>query len=307
MIKNEFIIKTNNLSFSIGDSKILKNVSLSVPKGSIYGFLGPNGAGKTTLIRILLNLYKVEQGKVFLFGEDVTLNRVNVLQRVGRFVEHPSLYGHLTGTENIIIAQKFYGVPRCRVEEVIDIVGMRNDCNRLVKTYSLGMKQRIAIALALVHNPELLILDEPTNGLDPSGIKEIRELLIKLNKEQGKTIFISSHLLSEIEKMCNQVGLIHHGEVLFLGEIDKLGASQSYGFEIRVSDVKLAQTILLKQGIKTTHNYNSTLSFVLESEKQTASINRFLVENGVDVYSVNSSQHNLEDVFMSLTNDKQTN
>lgn len=301
----KFIIETRDLSFSIGETDILKNISLSVPEGSIYGFLGPNGAGKTTLIRILLNLYNVGKEKAFLFGEDVSCNRVSILQRVGRFVEHPSLYRHLTGKENLIIAQKYYGVPRKNVDDVIEMVGMSHSCNRLVKTYSLGMKQRIAIAQALVHNPELLILDEPTNGLDPIGIREIRELLVKLNREHGKTIFISSHLLSEIEKMCDNVGVIHHGKVIYQGTLDHLEAGRSLQIDLTVSDVSLARTIMLQQGIKTTYNHNSTLSFTAESEKQTAAVNRILIENGVDVYTMANSRNNLEEVFMSLTTEKQ--
>ena len=297
------IIETKNLSFSIGETQILKDVNLSVPQGSIYGFLGPNGAGKTTLIRILLNLFNAGSNKVFLFGEDVTQNRINALRRIGRFVEQPSLYAHLTGAENLAIAQKYYGVASSRVNETLKVVGMLEHADRKVKTYSLGMRQRIAIAQALVHDPQLLILDEPTNGLDPSGIKEIRELLISLNKEHGKTIFISSHMLSEIEKMCTHVGVIHHGSVLYQGVIDDLPTTNKNQLDIKVHDVNRAQAILKRQGVIAMHNHNSTLTMPVESELQIAAINRFLVEDGIDIFSLTLHQHNLEEVFISLTND----
>jgi len=301
-MENNSIIETRDLSFAIGSTKILKNVSLRVPKGSLFGFLGPNGAGKTTLIRVLLNLYKTKHNSVFLFGEDVTKNRLSVLKRLGRFVEQPTLYGHLTGEENLRIAQSYYGTTKSSIDEVLETVGMTYARNRLVKKYSLGMKQRIAIAQALIHNPELLILDEPTNGLDPNGIKEIRELLIKLNTEKGITIFVSSHMLAEIERMCSHVGLIHNGELVFQGTLNQLTLANSKRLELKVGDVTRAKQLLQTQGITAIHNNNSTLELDIENEKQTASINRYLVEQGIDVYKLNYHEHNLEDVFMALTN-----
>ncbi len=295
------IILTENLTFRIGKTTILNDVNITVPEGIIYGFLGPNGAGKSTLIRILLNLYNNTEGRVMLFGKDVRKERVAILKRVGRFVEHPSLYGHLTGKENVIIAQRYYGVPEENTDEALETVGMREDCHRLVKTYSLGMKQRIAIAQALVHKPELLILDEPTNGLDPSGIREIRDLMIRLNREEGKTVFISSHLLSEIEKLCDHVGVIHHGKILYQGALESLSSHQSQTTEICVNDVSLAQSVLLKQGIKSEHHNNSSISLITNSTWQTASVNRLLVENGIDVYRISQNSHSLEEVFMELT------
>jgi len=299
------IIETRNLSFAIGKTQILSDVSLSVPQGSIYGFLGPNGAGKTTLIRILLNLFSAGNDKVFLFGKDVTRNRVEVLKKIGRFVEQPSLYGHLTGAENLAITQTYYGVESSKVEEALALVGMTEFANRKVKAYSLGMRQRIAIAQALIHDPELLILDEPTNGLDPNGIKEIRELLVSLNKDHGKTIFVSSHLLSEIEKMCTHVGVIHHGRVLYQGVIDKLPKNADNQLEIKVRDPERALKLLTAQGMEALHNYNSTLTLHVDSEQQIAAINRHLVEQGIDVFSLTLHQNNLEDIFISLTSDNQ--
>jgi len=297
------IIETRDLSFSIGETQILKNVSLMVPQGSIYGFLGPNGAGKTTLIRILLNLYNGGGNKVFLFGKDVTQNRVSVLGRVGRFVEQPSLYSHLSGADNLNIAREYYGVPSSRVDIALHLVGMSDFRNRKVKAYSLGMRQRIAIGQALIHDPELLILDEPTNGLDPSGIKEIRELLVSLNKTHGKTIFISSHNLSEIEKMCSHVGVIHHGKILYQGPKDALPTTSGAHLEVKVGDTAGAMAILKRHGMNASHTNNSILSVDIENENQISAVNRILVENGADVYSLGVLHGNLEETFISLTND----
>jgi len=304
-MENNAIIETRNLSFSIGKTQILKDVSLTVPQGSFYGFLGPNGAGKTTLIRVLLNLFNAGSNKVFLFGEDVTQNRVKTLRRLGRFVEQPSLYGHLTGAENLAIAQRYYGVASSRVDEVLNLVGMTEYRNRKVKAYSLGMRQRIAIGQALIHDPELLILDEPTNGLDPNGIREIRELLVSLNKDYGKTIFISSHMLSEIEKMCTHVGVIHHGRVLYQGVIENLPVMAESQLEIKVQDIQRALTVLKRQGMEGNYSHNSTITLPVENEQQIASVNRFLVEDGIAVFGLTIHQNNLEDIFISLTNDNQ--
>ncbi|HNX67539.1 MAG TPA: ABC transporter ATP-binding protein [Bacteroidales bacterium] len=299
------VIETRNLSFAIGKTQILKDVSLSVPQGSVYGFLGPNGAGKTTLIRILLNLFSAGTDRVFLFGSDVTRNRVEVLSRVGRFVEQPSLYDHLTGAQNLKISQTYYGVSPSRVGEALDTVGMTEYANRKVKAYSLGMRQRIAIAQALIHDPELLILDEPTNGLDPSGIREIRELLVSLNREHGKTIFVSSHNLSEIEKMCTHVGVIHHGQILYQGSMERIPSANGNTLEIKVKDPVTVIKLLKEQGLEATHNHNSTITLTVSGEKQIAAINRYLVEKGTDVFSLTTHQNNLEDIFIALTNDNQ--
>ncbi|RYF94725.1 MAG: ATP-binding cassette domain-containing protein, partial [Chitinophagaceae bacterium] len=203
---NPHIIETNNLDFSFGaGQKILQDLSLAVPQGSIYGFLGPNGAGKTTTIRLLLGLLKVQSGTIRLFGKDFGKNRLEVLRRIGSLIEQPSLYMHLTGKENLEVFRLSYQCNKKRIGEVLELVGLQKAAHKKAKAYSLGMKQRLAIAISLLHEPELLILDEPTNGLDPTGIIETRELIRKLNKESGKTIIVSSHMLAEVEKMATHV------------------------------------------------------------------------------------------------------
>lgn len=300
-MENQSFIETKDLSFGIGGMQILRDVSLNVPRGSLFGFLGPNGAGKTTFIRVLLNLFPAEHNTVFLFGEDVTKSRLGVLKRLGRFVEQPSLYPNLSGEENLRIAQLYYGVPKSAIDEVLETVGMAYAKKRLVRTYSLGMKQRIALGQALIHKPELLILDEPTNGLDPGGIREIRELLINLNSERGTTIFVSSHLLTEVEKMCTHVGLINRGQLVAQGTLGQIMGANTRKLELKVSHVDRAKQLLHSQGFKTVFKNNSTLELEVENENQSASINRFLLEQGVDVYKLVYKEHNLEDVFLSLT------
>ncbi|MFN6086771.1 MAG: ABC transporter ATP-binding protein, partial [Fluviicola sp.] len=190
-------------------NKILHDLSISVPKGSIYGFLGPNGAGKTTTLRLVLGLLKRQNGSIKVFEKEMSSNRINNLKNIGSLIEMPSLYGHLNARENLEIYRKLYNLSKERVQEVLEIVDLAKTGKKKVKGFSLGMKQRLSIAIALLHSPELLILDEPTNGLDPNGIIEMRNLLKKLNEENGTTILISSHLLPEIEKIASHVGIIH--------------------------------------------------------------------------------------------------
>ena len=209
---NENIITTSALDFSFSSGrKVLNDINLAVPKGSIYGFLGPNGAGKTTTLRLILGLIKSSGDKVKIFGQDLNKERIFILHRIGSLIEQPSLYLHLTARENLEVFRLSYGSDEKRIKEVLEIVGLSDTADKKARAFSLGMKQRLAIAIALLHDPELLILDEPSNGLDPNGIIEMRKLIIKLNQEFGKTILISSHLLTEMEKMATHLGIIHQG------------------------------------------------------------------------------------------------
>ena len=219
---SEFIIETKNLTKKFGAKIVVNDVELKVKKGEIYGFLGPNGAGKTTTIRMLLGLAQPTKGSIHIFGKDVKKEKLTILKKVGSLVEYPSYYGHLTAYENLEAVRILLDVPKSRIDEVLSIVRLTNDAKRPVKGFSLGMKQRLGIASALLGNPELLILDEPTNGLDPSGIIEIRELIKCMPKEHGITIVLSSHLLSEIDQMATQVGIISKGQMIFQDSISKL-------------------------------------------------------------------------------------
>ncbi|MEJ7780010.1 MAG: ATP-binding cassette domain-containing protein [Daejeonella sp.] len=209
-LSSNLIIETNKLSFKFKDEFILNNLNLKIEKGSIYGFLGPNGAGKTTTIRLLLGLLPSKNNTIKLFTEDLSsMNSTKVFSKIGSLIEHPSLYEHLSAWDNLEITRRLRNIDKQRMNEVLEMVNLTNASKKLVKNYSLGMKQRLGLALALISKPELLILDEPINGLDPAGIIEIRELLLSLNKEQGITIFLSSHLLPEIEKLVTHLGILN--------------------------------------------------------------------------------------------------
>jgi ABC-type multidrug transport system ATPase subunit len=218
-MNNEMIIRTDKLCFSFGKEKALTDVSLNVEKGAIYGFLGPNGAGKTTTIRLLLGLLEGQRQQPLVFGEMIRENRMHILSRIGSLIEQPSVYEHLSGFENLMITARYRLLGKQRVYEVLEMVKLTTQAKKKVGAYSLGMKQRLGLAMALMGKPDLLILDEPVNGLDPMGIVETRELLMHLNQAYGTTVFLSSHLLSEIEKMVSHVGIINHGNMVFQGTI----------------------------------------------------------------------------------------
>jgi ABC-type multidrug transport system ATPase subunit len=217
------IIETKNLTFWYSpQKKALDQLSLQVPEGAIYGFLGPNGAGKSTTMRLLTGIIPVDQEQIYLFGKPLNAQLPDVFNRVGSLVEQPTLYLHLSGIDNLRYMAKMYGLTEQGIHAALERVGLAKDGRTKAKRYSLGMKQRLAIAMALLHRPSLLLLDEPVNGLDPNGIQEVRHLLQKLNKEDGVTIFVSSHLLAEIEKMCTHIGIIHHGKLEFQGTMQEL-------------------------------------------------------------------------------------
>lgn len=220
---SEYIIQTQSLSFEFSKNrKVLDDISISVPKGSIYGFLGPNGAGKSTTMRLLTGIIPEQGNSIQLFGKPLHEQLPEVFTKIGSLVESPALYLHLSGINNLKYIAKLRGISDEKIPEILEIVNLTKDGNRKAKQYSLGMKQRLAIAMALLSEPELLLLDEPVNGLDPNGIVEMRKLLVKLNQEKGVTIFVSSHLLSEIEKMCTHVAIINHGKLQFEGTMKAL-------------------------------------------------------------------------------------
>ena len=299
------IIETRRLDFLFRSGQpILQQLSLQVPAGSIYGFLGPNGAGKTTTLRLILGLLKKQQGDITLFGKELAGHRLEILRKLGSLIEQPSLYLHLTGRENLEVFRLSYQCPTKRIDEVLDIVKLKDAAGKKAKAYSLGMKQRLSIAIALLHDPELLILDEPTNGLDPSGIIETRELLKTLNREHGKTILVSSHMLAEVEKMATHVGIINKGKLLFQGalqELQQLKSKQS-AIEIEVSDTAKAQQVL--NGHFPVKEVNGTKLLVhFESKEKVALLNRTLIQQGVEVYQLALTQNDLENLFIQITSE----
>ncbi|MBU2046810.1 MAG: ATP-binding cassette domain-containing protein, partial [Bacteroidetes bacterium] len=218
----ETIIRVDQLNFSFGNQQVLNNISLNVQRGNIYGFLGPNGSGKTTTIKLLLNLLQNSSANIHLFGKPLNQHREEVLQKVGSLIESPALYHHLSGFDNLKARAIIFGIHEERIHEILKIVGLTSAAKKKAGKYSLGMKQRLGIGLALLNDPELLILDEPTNGLDPNGIIEVRNLLKKLALEHHKTIFISSHLLAEVERIATHVGILFDGKLRFEGKIEEL-------------------------------------------------------------------------------------
>ena len=218
-----YILETNHLSKQSGKTYRVHDLSMAVPKKCVYGFLGPNGAGKSTTLKMILGLVHPSQGSIKLFGKVMnSANRLSILRQTGSLIENPGGYGHLTGLENMQIIQKLKGVSEAEIAPALKTVRLYDQRDKKLSNYSLGMKQRLGIAMAILGNPKLLILDEPTNGLDPAGIQEMRQLICSLPKERNMTVIISSHLLSEIEQMADQVGIIHHGRMLYQGTLADL-------------------------------------------------------------------------------------
>jgi ABC-2 type transport system ATP-binding protein len=300
---NELIIETQNLEFCFNSKqKILRNINLRVDKGSIYGFLGPNGAGKTTTIRVLLGLLSDPENSVQLFGMKLRRNRSEIFTRIGSLIEQPSLYEHLSGYDNLDITRAIRKVSKKRVPEVLELVKLSNAAKKKVSTYSLGMKQRLGLAIALLAEPDLLILDEPVNGLDPNGIVEIRDLLTRINKESGTTIFLSSHLLSEIEKIVTHIGIINMGELLYQGTISELRELKAYKSELSIetNDNQRALEVLGQK--YQVSRIADVLIITCESKENVAQIIHDLVVNNIDVYKAVIVNNDLEQLFLGMTN-----
>ena len=294
------IIQTQNLNYYFGQQKVLDQLTLEVPKGGIYGFLGPNGSGKTTTIKLLLNLLKSREQNISLFGQQITENRTEILKKIGSLVEQPAIYPHLSGYENLKNRANLLGVSKEKVMETLALVGLTEAAKKSAEKYSLGMKQRLGIGLALLDDPELLILDEPTNGLDPNGIIEVRNLIKELAEKQQKTIFISSHLLAEIEKIATHVGIINKGKMLFQGSINELKSLKTSQIIIETSDNQTALMLLQSKYPDVKLDLNVHLPF--ENIQQMGFINHFLIQNGLIVYSIYQQKKDLESLFLDITN-----
>ncbi|AQS54858.1 ABC transporter ATP-binding protein [Novibacillus thermophilus] len=297
---SEMVIETNALTRRYGKRTAVDRVDLCVPRGEIYGFLGPNGAGKTTTIRMLLGLIRPTAGTVRLFGENFHRHRMSVLRRVGSLVESPSYYGHLTGAENLEVVRRLLGAPKKRIAEALEIVRLTEAADRPVKGYSLGMKQRLGIAIALLGHPELLILDEPTNGLDPAGIQEMRRLIKDMPRKYGMTVLVSSHLLSEIDQISTQVGIIHEGRLIFQDRIEALRQKSGPRTAIGVDRMREASAVLEGSGWRP--HIEDGLLWLDETEpEQVSRVNALLVKNGFSVYRLEEVKPSLEEVFLELT------
>jgi ABC-2 type transport system ATP-binding protein len=299
---SNFIIETSNLQFGFDKgAAILKDVNIKVEKGAIYGFLGPNGAGKTTTIRLLLGLLPYTHGSIRLFGTSLSENRLNILSRTGTLIEQPSLYEHLTGLQNLEIGRIMRKADPRRMSEVLDMVKLSSAANKRVKAYSFGMKQRLGLAIALLSRPELLILDEPVNGLDPAGIIETRQLLLDMNQAAGVTIFLSSHLLSEIEKLVTHIGVINKGELIFQGAIEDLNKMNRNQNVIRIkTDNNAKATQLLQKMYTVAQKPHNTLEVPFENNEQISHICQWLMTENIKLYQVDVSSKDLEQTFIEI-------
>jgi lantibiotic transport system ATP-binding protein len=302
-----YAIETRDLNYSFRQNrKVVNNLSLQVPAGSIYGFLGPNGAGKTTTIRLLTGMLLSDADNIFINGSSLQKNIPGIFSSIGTLIETPSLYLHLTAKENLRVITTLRKLDKKRIDEVLQIVGLSNAANRKAKEFSLGMKQRLGIAMGLLPDPQLLILDEPANGLDPTGIIEIRELLKRLNGE-GKTIFVSSHLLSEIEKTCTHIGVIHHGILRYQGTLNEMQRSAESGGEVIFKVKNAAGSIeSLRTFFPSAKQVGSEeILFPFMGQDEVAAINQHFVNNNMPVYGI-QLRGGLEDWFIRLIqNDKQ--
>lgn len=299
----QYILQTNHLTKAIGGRELVKDVNLHVKKGEIYGFLGPNGAGKTTVMKMITNLWKPTGGTVEIFGETLTPQSYEVLKRMGSIIEFPTFYDHMTGYENLKLHCEYMGYyNHGSIENALDMLGLTDAAAKKVKAYSLGMKERLGIARAILCKPELLILDEPTNGLDPAGMKQIRELLKTLCAEYGITIMISSHILSEIESIADTVGVINHGTMMneiSMKEIEQM--SLSY-IELSVLDTKKAAFVLSeKLGLSNFKIVEDGQIRIYDSGISTHELSKTLALNDVEVAALGKKSETLEDYFLKMT------
>lgn len=297
------IIDVIGLSKAYGANKAVDGLDLSVYEGDVFGFLGPNGAGKSTTIRMILSLIRQDSGQIKIFGKNILDDRISILNRIGCIIEKPDFYKYLTARKNLKLLAHYNGVDASdkRIDEVIELVGLHGRSDESVKGYSHGMKQRLGIAQALIHDPDLIILDEPTTGLDPQGIIDIRNLILYLSKEKGKTVFLSSHILYEIELVANRMAILNKGRLVVQGEVKDLLNSEDSIVEIQMIDPQNA-----KAKLKEALNIDSVvledgenLRCDLDAEKVPAIIS-FLAEHGFKIYQVKSRRH-LEDLFLKLT------
>jgi lantibiotic transport system ATP-binding protein len=294
-------IETVELTHRFSSQAVLRGVNLTVPTGSIYGFLGPNGAGKTTTLRLLLGLLRRQAGTIHVFGQTLERHRLSILRRVGSSIESPSLYGQLTASENLEVWRRVFRCPSRRIADVLDVVGLRDAGRKRADQFSLGMKQRLSIAVALLHEPELLILDEPTNGLDPHGILEMRKLLGALNGERGITILVSSHILSEIERLVTHVGIIHMGAIRFQGTLDALRALQAESSFtlLDTNDNPRALDIAAGRGIPGRLDQNKIVLRAL-SRDEAGRLTGALAASGIAVHEITTARRDLERIFLDL-------
>lgn len=297
------VLTLENVAKKLSSRWIVENISMTVEPAEVYGFLGPNGAGKTTTIRMIVGLARPSKGTIRIMGHDVQHERGKALAAVGAIVENPETYKYLSGRENLVHYARLAGVDTGRrsrkIDEVVDIVGLTGRIDEKVKRYSLGMRQRLGVAQALLGDPKLLVLDEPTNGLDPSGMREFREMMRRLAHE-GMSVFVSSHLLGEIQLMCDRVAILQHGHIIAEERVTELVENAAGGVRIAVSEPTAATAVLEAGGFSASPDRDGFIR-VTAKRDQVPSVIRQLVAADVDIYGVEQGRDSLEDMFLQLT------
>lgn len=301
----DYIMETVGLRKSYKGNVVVNDVNIHVPKGTIYGFVGPNGAGKSTVMKMILNLIQPDAGEVHLFGEKVTDHSYEIFKKVGSIIENPYFYDRLTARQNLELHCEYMGFPnKKQIDEVLQMVDLQNVEGKQIRHYSLGMKQRLAIARAILARPEFLILDEPINALDPEGIREMRNLFQQLNREDGTTIFISSHILSEVDLIADTIGIIQHGKLLTELPIEEIHRHQTEYISLQVDDVPRAATLLEGMGMTNFSVLDKEFIRIYGSNISGKALSKNLIENGVGLESLGRKQDTLEDYFFQLTEEE---
>ena len=300
-----YILQTSHLSKTIDGKQLVTDVNIHVKKGEVYGFLGPNGAGKTTVMKMLTNLWKPTSGTAWLFGKALEKNSYEVLKRMGSIIEFPAFYDHMSGKDNLQLHCEYMGYyNNGSVEETLQMLGLSDAADKPAGSYSLGMKQRLGIARAILCKPELVILDEPTNGLDPAGMKQIRDLFRMLCTEYGMTLMISSHLLPEIESIADTVGVIHHGKMMKEISMKEIAETNTAYIELAVEDTKKAAYVLSeKMQLSNFKIVNDSRIRIYEQGITTQKISRELMTNDVEIASISQHTETLEDYFLKITSE----
>ncbi|ENQ3077057.1 ABC transporter ATP-binding protein [Bacillus cereus] len=298
---NNQVLNIKGLHKRYKDKHVLKGIDLTIKKGEIFGLLGPNGAGKSTLFKIILGLIEADEGSVEVLGADIKKNRIDILSKTGSLIEAPSFYDHLSGYENLLIVSKMKNMnDKEHVKELLNLFKLYEDRNRAFKKYSLGMKQRLGLAAAFMNNPQLLILDEPTNGLDPQGVYEVKELIKQAPSIFNSTIILSSHILSEVEQMADHIGIIHKGEIKYQGLLSSLKNKQSLNIvEFSVNNVTVTEQ-LLRQSNYTFNVNNNIFSIEYYDEKSLNDIQQLLVTNQIFIQSFQTKKQNLEEAYLDI-------
>ncbi|WP_066175006.1 ABC transporter ATP-binding protein [Bacillus marinisedimentorum] len=303
----ESVVTIKNLTKKIGNKTIIDDISFDIYPGEVFGFLGPNGAGKTTTIRMMVGLMSITKGQVLIKGKSIRENFEEAIRHVGGIVENPEMYKFLTGYQNLVhYSRMVNGVGRQRIDEVVSLVGLENRINDKVKTYSLGMRQRLGLAQALLHKPDILILDEPTNGLDPAGIREIRTYLRKLAAEENLAVLVSSHLLSEMQLMCDRIGIIQNGKLVDVKRVDEFivdGTNMSVQFTAAPADE--AFTLFRAHYPETEASVTEGGFEAVVAKEEIPKITALLVKGDIEIYGINTAVKTLEEKFLEVTGGNQ--